>query len=113
MVQTKNAKKVLMIGLDASEPDLVERWMGDGSLPNLKGLRDKGAYGRLASPGEWLSAAPWVTFFTSAHPSQHGFYYPFGWRPSEMKHERPKPEMVALYSVLVEIWPWRAASNRA
>ena len=89
---TRRTSKIMMIGLDASEPELIERWMADGSLPNLRRLRDNGAYGRLDSSAEWLSASQWISFYTSTHPSQHGYYFPFGWRPSVMKQERPNPD---------------------
>jgi predicted AlkP superfamily phosphohydrolase/phosphomutase len=92
MESNSRKSKIMMIGLDASEPDLIERWMADGSLPNLGRLRNKGAYGRLDSCAEWLSASPWISFYTSTHPSQHGYYFPFGWRPLEMKIERPNPD---------------------
>jgi hypothetical protein len=48
--------RVLAILLDAASPDLIEKWTDDGSLPNLKRLRQQGAYGRLDS-AEWLSEA--------------------------------------------------------
>jgi len=68
------ASRVLLIGLDAAEPRLVERWMTDGSLPNLRRLRDSGSYGRLASTADWISASPWPTFYTGTSPGDHGYY---------------------------------------
>ena len=53
--------KLLFIGLDAAEPQLIETWMTDGLLPNLKRLRDKGAYGRIGMPGDHLVGLPWPT----------------------------------------------------
>jgi predicted AlkP superfamily phosphohydrolase/phosphomutase len=82
----------MMIGLDAAEPDLVERWIKIGSLPNMKKLRESGAYGRLESTAGWLSVSPWPTFYTSSYPSEHGIYYPFQWRSTEMNSRRPDKE---------------------
>ena len=42
-------RRLLAIGLDAAEPSLIERWIADGTLPNLRRLRQAGAYRRLAS----------------------------------------------------------------
>jgi hypothetical protein len=38
---------VIAVGLDAAEPELLETWMNQGYLTNLKQLKDRGAYGRL------------------------------------------------------------------
>jgi predicted AlkP superfamily phosphohydrolase/phosphomutase len=88
MEKSEHPPSVMMICLDAAEPNLIERWIEDGSLPNMKRIRERGAYGRLGSPAEWLSVSPWPTFFTGTPPSQHGFYYIFGWCSSEMKFQR-------------------------
>jgi predicted AlkP superfamily phosphohydrolase/phosphomutase len=78
-----------MIGLDAAEPSLVERWMDDGTLPSLKRLYAEGAYGRLASTADWLAGSPWPTFYTSALPTDHGLYHSPQWRADQMRHVRP------------------------
>lgn len=60
--------RVLAILMDAASPDLIEKWTDDGSLPNLKRLRQQGAYGRLASVAEWLSEAVHYTYHTGQNP---------------------------------------------
>lgn len=85
-----------MIGLDAAEPSLIERWMSDGSLPNLKRLRDRGGYGRLASTADWLSGSPWPTFYTGTSPADHGLYHYLQWRADKMVHVRPSPDWLPL-----------------
>ena len=35
--------KVLFIGLDSAEPSLIEKWLKNGDLPNLKKLFDRGS----------------------------------------------------------------------
>jgi len=81
--------RVLMIGLDAGEPSLIERWTSDGSMPHLARLRSAGAYGRLASSAEWLVGSPWPTFYTSSTPGDHGFYHYLLWHPDRMATARP------------------------
>lgn len=73
-----------MIGLDAAEPRLIEAGMAEGWLPNLRELRERGAYGRLASPAEWLAASPWPTFYTGTGPEEHGLYHWQQWRAEKM-----------------------------
>jgi predicted AlkP superfamily phosphohydrolase/phosphomutase len=51
-----------MIGLDAAEPALIERWIADDTLPALARLCARGSYGRLASSATWLAGSPWPTF---------------------------------------------------
>lgn len=81
--------RILMIGLDAAEPELVERWTGDGSLPTLRALRERGSFGRLASTAEWLVGSPWPAFYTGMPPSETGLYHSIVWRPDRLDHVRP------------------------
>jgi hypothetical protein len=57
---------VLMIGIDAAEISLVRKWMHDGSLPNMRALRDRGAFGRLQSTARWLVGLTMAQFFIPA-----------------------------------------------
>jgi predicted AlkP superfamily phosphohydrolase/phosphomutase len=81
--------RVLMLGLDAADPLLIERWTEDGTLPHLARLRQAGAYGRLESSARWLAGSPWPTFYTGQPPSQHGIYHDFQWRHENMEYARP------------------------
>jgi predicted AlkP superfamily phosphohydrolase/phosphomutase len=99
---------VLMIGMDAAEISLVRKWMHDGSLPNLRRLRDRGAFGRLQSTARWLVGSPWPSFYTGTTPAEHGLYHYLVWRPDRMVHERPAPEWMPLEP----FWRRIAASGR-
>ena len=87
---------VLMIGIDAAEVSLLARWMDEGSLPNLRRLRESGASGSLASTAEWLVGSPWPSFYTSTTPADHGLYHYLIWRPELMAHARPAPDWMPL-----------------
>ncbi len=89
-------KPVLVIALDAAEPSLVERWINDGTLPNLKSLRSEGAYGRLKSSAEWLAGSPWPTFYTGTSPAEHGLYETTQWRAERMQNVQASPEWLPL-----------------
>lgn len=65
-------KRVLLIGLDGAEPSLVEPWMDSGVLPNLAGLRDRGAYLRMASTRPPATFPAWTTCVTGVNPGRHG-----------------------------------------
>ena len=88
----KQPEPILMIGLDAAEPRLIEQWTEDGTLPNLKSLRDRGLYTRLASPADWLAGAVWPTFYTGTPPARHGIYHFLQWRPEQMQLVRPSSD---------------------
>ena len=86
------ASRVLMIGLDAADPVLVEQWLEDGTLPNLAALRRSGTYGRLKSSARYLAGSPWPTFYTGQPPSQHGIYHDYQWRHEAMGYARPSSQ---------------------
>ena len=45
-----SASPVMVIGVDAGEPTLIERWMDQGLLPTMARLRASGTYTRLKTP---------------------------------------------------------------
>jgi predicted AlkP superfamily phosphohydrolase/phosphomutase len=90
-MKINSPERVMVVALDAAECSLIERWIQDGSLPNLHGFRSQGVYGRLESTAGWLSGSPWPTFHTGTLPSQHGIYSFLQWRPERMAIERPNP----------------------
>ncbi len=64
--------RCLLIGLDGAEPTLVERWMGDGSLPNLARMRDQGGYQPCSSTVPHATFPAWSTCVTGVNPGRHG-----------------------------------------
>jgi len=90
------ADKVLLIALDAADAELVEGWIADGSLPNLAGLRGRGAYGRLETASAGLSGATWPTFYTGALPPRHGRYHFLQWDSERMSYRRPTAGSIPL-----------------
>lgn len=85
------ARRLLAIGLDAAEPELIERWIADGTLPNLRRLRQSSSYRRLASSAAWLSGSPWPTFYTGRRAQDHGLYHNQQWHQDRMTQIRPHP----------------------
>lgn len=66
--------KVLVLGLDGATPELLERWVAEDRLPNLKRIMQKGVYGKLRSVYPPISPAAWTTFATGYNPGKHGTY---------------------------------------
>lgn len=63
-----------MIGWDGATPELIEPWMEDGTLPNLKALADRGTYSPLRSLIHPLSPAAWTSAMTGLNPGRHGIW---------------------------------------
>lgn len=67
-------RKLIFLGLDGLEPDLVERLLDEGKLPNLAKLRKQGRYSRLRTTYPALSPVAWSTFATGANPGKHNLF---------------------------------------
>ncbi|HEX6291229.1 MAG TPA: alkaline phosphatase family protein [Herpetosiphonaceae bacterium] len=63
--------RVLVIGLDALSPDLVERWLSD--LPNIRRLMQGGIYGPLQSITQPITPAAWTAMISGRDPGHFGF----------------------------------------
>jgi predicted AlkP superfamily phosphohydrolase/phosphomutase len=95
-----------MIGLDAAEPALIERWIADDTLPALARLCARGSYGRLASSAAWLAGSPWPTFYTGTSPAEHGLYHFLQWHAGRQTLVRPEPDWLPLQPF------WRALGDQ-
>jgi len=65
-------RPVIALGLDATDPKLLEDWMDDGKLPNLARFRERGAFGWVNNVRYYRTETSWITFLTGALPSQTG-----------------------------------------
>lgn len=81
--------RVLMIGLDAADLLLIDRWAEDGCLPSLRQLMASGVSGRLQTSARYLVGSPWPTFYTGQQPTRHGIYHDFQWQHEGMRFARP------------------------
>ena len=73
---------VVAIGIDAADPDLVDRWMAEGALPNLRRLRERGAFARLANFDFPKAEITWTTFLTGCSPERTGFWSQYRFDPA-------------------------------
>lgn len=85
-----------MIGLDAADSVLVDRWVADGALPNLRALRDRGLWARLETTASHLTGSPWPSFYTGTHPGHHGIYHDYQWRHERMAYAAPSEEWLSV-----------------
>jgi predicted AlkP superfamily phosphohydrolase/phosphomutase/Flp pilus assembly protein TadD len=68
----KPQQEVWIIGLDGGDWDILEPVLAAGKMPNLKKLRDEGAWGRLRSEMPLLSPVLWTSIATGRTPDRHG-----------------------------------------
>ena len=66
--------KVLLIGVDAADKDLISQWCKEGQLPTFQLLFEKGAWGTTINPPGVFVGAIWPSFQTSLSPTHHGRY---------------------------------------
>jgi predicted AlkP superfamily phosphohydrolase/phosphomutase len=71
-VDTKGARKVLLIGIDAATMGIILPMTDAGQLPSFKRLMENGSYGRLASMQPTLSPIIWTSIATGKVKEKHG-----------------------------------------
>lgn len=82
------ASKTLFIGLDGAEPELIQRWAKDGSLPNIAQLlKDYHQY-VVQSPKGFGDGGLWSSFVTAVNPGKHGHYFPTQFNPATYMLDR-------------------------
>lgn len=72
--KTSKVNRVVILGLDGMEPSLAERFMAEGKLPNLAGLKKEGTYARLRTTVPSISPVAWSSFMTGSEPSKHNIF---------------------------------------
>ncbi|MBI2832936.1 MAG: alkaline phosphatase family protein [Acidobacteria bacterium] len=71
---SKVNKKLVVIGFDGMDPDLVQRWMDEGQLPNMKSIVDRGGLYTLETTPSPESPTAWASFATGVNAGKHNIY---------------------------------------
>lgn len=98
--------RVVALAVDGMEPTLLDRWIEAGELPNLRALRESGAYG-TAECSSLSSANQWTTHFTGVTPAVHGVT---GFLKGSRKRRAGEPapdarELINLSDIRVKTYP--------
>lgn len=67
--------KTIILGLDGANWELLERWIEDGLLPNIKSLREEGTWGHHQSELPPTTFPNWKCYSTGTDPGQLGVYW--------------------------------------
>ena len=113
--------RVAVLALDGGTWDLLGPYMERGLLPNLAGLRERGAAGPLQSIRPSSSPVVWTTVATGKMPRKHGINW-FVWKPQgggkprleliDNGHERPWDALPAPMVPLAYVSPgWHMSSG--
>ena len=87
-------ERVLVVGLDAVEPTLVDRLLADGRLPAIASLIERGRRVDVSSFADLSGTVTWPSFVSGAEPAEHGIYNEWQWDPARMTVARPDLSVV-------------------
>ena len=82
------AKRVLLVGWDAGEWQIIRPLVNAGLLPNLTRLIEAGVSGNLASPAPQRSMPAWTSIVTGKRAWKHGIVGPAEVRPDGLDVRR-------------------------
>ena len=96
MNATTSPGRLLVIGLDSADAELIERWSDEGHLPNLARLRAEGSWSRIGTTAEVMHVSGWASLYTGATPGAHGMYHAYQLRAGEQAVHRARADECAL-----------------
>jgi predicted AlkP superfamily phosphohydrolase/phosphomutase len=67
--------RLLVLGIDAASPALIDELCAAGRLPNLRRLRERGLNGPVRSVDGFFVGSTWPSFQTGLSPAKHGLHY--------------------------------------
>jgi predicted AlkP superfamily phosphohydrolase/phosphomutase len=99
------ANRVLVVGWDGADWDILDPLLAAGELPALQGLIERGRRGVSRSCLPSHSWAAWPTFLTGRDPGGHGVFDILEYQPGA---SRRAP--VSWQSILAPTWPERLSA---
>ena len=70
----RSDKKVLILGIDALDPKIINTLIDENKLPNFQKLSEQGSFQELATSYPPETPVAWTTIATGVNPGQHGLY---------------------------------------
>src|SRR5688572_12087150 len=98
--------KLLVIGVDAADRQLVRTWASEGYLPTIARLMGSGVTASIATPPGVLEGGIWPTFLTSSSPATHGMFSYLKLKPGTYDLE------VGMYADRLPVLPFWAHLSR-
>jgi len=66
--------KILLIGIDGMDPEVTNKLMSEGMLPNFLKLKETGSFAKLKTVLPAESPVAWTTIATGTNPGKHGLF---------------------------------------
>jgi predicted AlkP superfamily phosphohydrolase/phosphomutase len=66
--------RVIVLGVDGFDPNLLERYTGGGLMPHCRQLIETGCFGRLRTSDPPQSPVAWSNFISGTNPGGHGIF---------------------------------------
>ncbi|MEM7224048.1 MAG: alkaline phosphatase family protein [Pseudomonadota bacterium] len=99
--------KILVLGLDAAEATLIERWAAEGTLTTFAALAKRAAVFRLDTPLETLPEGIWHELHTGLSAGKIGRYYV----TNQIHNGEAKPRPVTAAEIDPEEFFWTQAGR--
>jgi hypothetical protein len=74
-----------ILQFDAASARLLDRLLGEGRLPVLADLRERGTWLDLDAPATQFAAGAQHTLYSGVPLADHGLFYPFQWSADEQR----------------------------
>ncbi|MFB6347006.1 MAG: alkaline phosphatase family protein, partial [bacterium] len=74
LLSEKNHPRMIVLGMDGLDPDIVRNMMDRGELPNFQRLAERGGLYDLRVPNPPISPTSWASFITGTNPGRHGIF---------------------------------------
>ncbi len=66
--------KLIILGIDGMDPDLLQKYMGEGRMPNFSTLAREGSFRRLTTSIPPQSPVAWSNLITGMNAGGHGIF---------------------------------------
>ncbi|MQA76459.1 MAG: hypothetical protein GEU88_19390 [Solirubrobacterales bacterium] len=76
---------ICVLQFDAASVAVLERLGGEGRLPNLTAIAERGRRVELATPATDFAAGAFYTLYSGVELADHGIFYPFQWSAPEQR----------------------------
>ena len=88
---TRNNERILVIGMEMGDGNLIRRWCEAGHLPVFQSLLDEGQWGWLDTTADVMHVSAWPSLYTGTTPAKHGVYYTFQPHSGQQGYARFSP----------------------
>lgn len=66
---------LVILGIDAGDPDLIRQWVQAGDLPHIATLMQRGCWSRITGPELVFEDGVWVNLCSGTSAGTHGYHY--------------------------------------